>query len=115
MNSNRQSDFVSSKRFKSLPDGRRVFLVSYPWTGYYVVPDTLVEHQLAKKVSWEFFLSFLSLVVSLGGAWGFRDAMGKYAFILIPIIAFSLVALIRWVLYRNEIPSLQKIDYPPVG
>jgi hypothetical protein len=111
MKSNSESYLGNSNRFKSIPDGRRVFLVRYPWTGYYVIPDSSTECQLARKISREYLFLVLSLIVIAGGVWFFRDAIGRYAAVLIPLLFFPLAALIRWMLYRNELHGLQKIDY----
>jgi hypothetical protein len=112
MKTDTQVRFGNRSRFKSIPDGRRVFLVSYPWTGYYVIPDSATEGQLARKTSWEYLLLFLSVIVIVGGVLLFKDSVGKYAAVLVPLLAFALAAVIRWLLYRNELHGLQKIDYP---
>jgi hypothetical protein len=111
MQSKTKSRFGGSSRFKSIPDGRRVFLVSYPWTGYFVIPDSATEDQLARKTLWEYLLLILSLIVIVSVVWVFKDSLGKYAAVAIPILFFALVAIIRWVLYRNELDGLSKIDY----
>src|SRR5262245_50136562 len=111
MKTETQSRIGNSSRFKSIPDGRRVFLVSYPWTGYYVVPDKSTEHQLRRKTWWEYLLLFLSLLLIIAGVWFFKDYLGKYVTVVIPIFAFALSATIRWGLYRKELHRLQKIDY----
>jgi hypothetical protein len=85
MKSKAQSRIGNSSRFKSIPDGRRVFLVSYPWIGYYVVPDKSTERQLARKTSWEYLLLFLSLIGVIGGVWFFKDYLGNYVTVVIPI------------------------------
>jgi hypothetical protein len=111
MQSKTKSRFGSSSRFKSIPDGRRVFLVSYPWTGYFVIPDSTTEDRLARKTLWEYLLLILSLIVIIGVVWLFKDSLSTYAAVAIPILFFALVAIIRWVLYRNELNGLSKIDY----
>jgi hypothetical protein len=111
MKTKAQSRIGNSSRFKSIPDGRRVFLVSYPWTGYYVVPDKSTERQLLRKTWWEYLLLFLSLIVIVAGAWFFKDYFGKYAAVVIPVSILALSATIRWGLYRKDLHRLQKIDY----
>lgn len=111
MQTKTKSRFGNSSRFKFLPDGRHVFLVSYPWSGYYVIPDSTTEHQLARKTLWEYFLVLLSLILMAGSVWFFKDTLGTYTAVVLPILFFALVAITRWALYRRELHGLPKIDY----
>jgi hypothetical protein len=112
MKSNSQSRFGVTGRFKSLPDGRRVFLSSFPWTGYYVIPNVSTERQLFRKSLWEYLFLFLALCLVVGGLfWFFRSFGGRYIGGLIPLAFLPLAAIIRWALYRNDLSNLPKIDY----
>jgi hypothetical protein len=112
MKSNSQSRFGASNRFKTLPDGRRLFLSSFPWAGYYEIPDGLTERKLLSKTRWEILLIFLSLFVVVGTlTWLFSSVLGRHIGGLMPATFFLFAVVIRWALYRNEIRKLRKIDY----
>jgi hypothetical protein len=112
MKSNSQFRIGVRNRFKSLPDGRRVFLSNFPWTGYYVIPDSSTERQLFRKTSWELLFIFFSIFVVFGVLfWFFRSVVGHYISGVIPLLSFVFAAIIRWALYRQDLRNLQKIDY----
>jgi hypothetical protein len=111
MKSKAQSTFGVHSRFKSLPDGRRVFLAHFPWSGSYILPDDSTEQQLQNKIRWANLFLLISMVVIVGGVWFFRSFLGPYLGGTLPVTFFLLAAMIRWALYRNDLRNLQKIDY----
>jgi len=111
MKSKAQSPFGVNSHFKSLPDGRRVFLSDFPWSGSYVLPDDSTEQKLQNKIRWANLFLLISMVIIVGGVWFFRSFLGPYLGGTLPITFFLLAAMIRWALYRNDLRNLQKIDY----
>lgn len=107
---------LANKRFKSLPDGRRVFLADFPFAGYYLLPNTVIENRLFTITIWTNVLLFVSaLAIWLIFAWllFFRDLieyLGSYTGSLFLAAFFTVAGITRWVLYRNELRNLQKID-----
>lgn len=97
------------KHFKTLPNDRRVFFAEFPASGYYLVPDESTESRLLKITFWTNLFLFVSGVGILAGLIFFRDT-ARYTASLFWLIFFPLAGITRWILYRNELRNLQKID-----
>jgi hypothetical protein len=100
---------LANKHFKSLPDDRRVFFVDFPLAGYYLIPDPAVETRLFQITLWANIFLCISVFVIFGGLIFLRDS-ARYTTSLFWLIFLPLAAITRWVLYRNELRNLQKID-----
>lgn len=109
MKSNFLNLAFTKKHFKSLPDGKRVFLAKYPLSGYYLIPDSSVESRLVKITLWTNVFLFVSAFAIFGGLLFLRDS-ARYTSSLFWLIFFPLAGVTRWVLYRNELRNLQPID-----
>jgi hypothetical protein len=114
MKSNILSKFaLPNKHFQSLPDDRRVFFADFPWSGYYLIPDPSVESRLVRITFWTNLFLLISVVVIFGWLIFLRDS-ARYTGFLFWLIFLPLAGVTRWILYRNELRHLQKIDLPSV-
>ena len=109
MNSNFLSAAFTKKHFKSLPNGMRVFLTDYPWSGYYLIPNSSVESRLIKITLWTNVFLLVSAFAIFGGFVFLRDSI-KYTGSLFWLVFIPLAGVTRWILYSNELRSLQKVD-----
>jgi len=99
----------TKKHFKSLPDGKRVFLAEYPLSGYYLIPDASVESRLVKITLWTNIFLFVSAFAIFGGLLFLRNS-ARYTNSLFWLIFLPLAGITRWILYRNELRNLQTVD-----
>ena len=99
----------TNKHFQSLPNGRRVFFATYPWSGHYLIPNPSTEGRLFKITLWTNIFLFISGLAIFSGLLFLRDS-AKYTNTLFWLIFFPLTGISRWILYRNELRNLQKID-----
>lgn len=112
MKSNFLSLAFTKKHFKSLPDGKLVFFAEFPWSGYYLVPNQSVENRLFHITLWTNIFLFVSVFAILVGLIFFQ-ASARYTGTLFWLIFLPLAGITRWILYRNELHHLQKIDLLP--
>ena len=110
MKSNSINSVFANKHFETLPDGKRVFIAKYPSSGYYLIPNPSVENRLLKITLWTNVFLFVSALAIFGGLLFLRDSP-KFTNSLFWLIFFPLAGVTRWVLYRNELRSLRKIDW----
>ena len=101
-----------SNRYRSLPDGRRVFFANFPGAGCYVIPDPSTEQRLSRKTRAEFPLLLFSFVVLAGVlGWVYREVSGRYIVGILPLSLSLFTVFFRWLWYGKDLQGLKKIDY----
>ena len=102
---------LANKYFKSLPDGSRVFFAAFPWSASFIIPDDFIEERLFKKTLLANSFLFILMIFIFFGFWVFKEFTNVYSGPILYFLFFLLAGAIRWVLYRNDLRNLQKIDF----
>jgi len=102
--------FVLRDSFRTLPDGKRVFLkTGFLKPTYLLIPNAILEHTLRNKVLW---VNTLSLLVSIGGIFivGYFTDTNFIVIYLFLFFWWVLSRTLRFFIVKKDISDLQKLN-----